>query len=60
MKTTTLTTFSKLLPASSKTAFTFSKDCLVAAFISVTTSPVAGLTGICPDVNTISPILIPC
>ena len=60
MKTTVLTTLSKELPASSNIALTFSKLCFVAALISVTNSPVAGTSGICPEVKTKSPTTYAC
>ena len=39
-------------PACSIIAFTFSKDWRACAVISFGISPVAGLMGICPEVNT--------
>ena len=58
--TTVFTTFSNEVPAASKIAFIFSKDCFVAAFISVTSSPVEGFNGIWPDVNNKSPTFCAC
>lgn len=61
IKITVFTTFSKEVPASSKTAFKFSIDLSVAFLISSEiNSPVAGSSGICPEVNNKSPIFIAC
>ena len=59
--TVVLTTLSKHVPASSSNAFIFSKALSVAFFTSPpTSSPVAGSSGIWPDVNSKFPTLTAC
>ena len=51
MNMVVLTTFSKVIPAASRTAFIFSITCWVSAsMVAVTNAPVFGLMAICPEV----------
>ena len=59
-KQVVFTTFSMLLPAASRIAFTLRQLCLVCSLIPSAMLPSAGFTGICPEVITILPVMKAC